>query len=637
MPKREGDRVSQGEIVAEVDPATYRNAATLAEGRRDAAKAQLDALLAGTRPEDIDQARANFAAAQASLANAQASFARQKDLAARNVSSQQQLDDARMALDSASAKLAQTHAAMTEAINGPRSQDIDASRANLRAADAMLDLARTQLARTKLAAPSAGTVMTRVIEPGTVVLPAAAVYSIAIDGEVWVRAFAPEPLLRASGAERAGDAHHRCRQDISRPHRLRVAGSGVHTEDSGNAGIAHATRLSPARPGGEPGRRRASGHAGDNPPGGRQVMRLEFEESLPRSVRAWGAKRTRDGLGCRPHGQASSDPTVPMPADPSPRAARGEAVTGSIVDIAGLRYAYPDAVALDGIDAHIEPGMITGLVGPDGAGKTTLLRLIAGLLRPTAGTVPCSATTWRPMRPRCIPRSATCRRRSACTKTSASRKTSTCSPTCTPCRATCAPTRIERLLRFTGLAPFTTRLAGKLSGGMKQKLGLACALLSRPRLLLLDEPSVGVDPVSRRELWAIVTAMLEEGRADGMAVVWATAYLDEAARCGRVLLLHQGKLLADAPPDEFLAPLRGRVFRLTVPAGGRRAIARHAAQHPAVLDALVAGDTLRIVLRDERRSAGRRGAGRHRAGAIAATLRGWLHRAAGTREFSPSP
>src|SRR5208283_2867718 len=112
-----------------------------------------------------------------------------------------------------------------------------------------------------------------------------------------------------------------------------------------------------------------------------------------------------------------------------------------------------------------------------------------------------------------------------------------------------------------------------------------------------DEPSVGVDPVSRRELWAIVTAMLEEGRDDGMGVVWATAYLDEAARCGRVLLLHEGRLLADAPPAEFLAPLVGRVFRLDVAAGGRRAVARHAAVNPAVLDAQVAGDALRIVLR----------------------------------------
>ncbi len=215
MPKHEGDRVSQGETVAEVDPTTYQNLSALAEGRRDAAKAQLDELLAGTRPEDIDQARANFAAAQATLADAQVTFARQKDLAARNVSSQQQLDDARMALDSASARLAQTQAAMTESINGPRVQDIDASRANLRAAQAVLELSRTQLAHTKRIAPSAGTVMTRVIEPGTIVLPAAAVYSIAIDGEVWVRAFAPEPLL----ARLAPDAPVTLSTDAGRTYR----------------------------------------------------------------------------------------------------------------------------------------------------------------------------------------------------------------------------------------------------------------------------------------------------------------------------------------------------------------------------------------------------------------------------------
>jgi len=195
MLKREGDRVRQGEVVADIDAANYQHAADLAAARRDAAKAQLDELLAGTRPEDIDQARANLAAAQASLADARAAFLRQQDLAARNVSSQQQLDDARMAQDSALAKLAQTQAALTEAINGPRVQDIEAGRANLRGAEATLEMARTQLLHTKLVAPCDGIVMTRVIEPGTVVLPAAAVYSVAIQGEVWVRAFAPEPLL----------------------------------------------------------------------------------------------------------------------------------------------------------------------------------------------------------------------------------------------------------------------------------------------------------------------------------------------------------------------------------------------------------------------------------------------------------
>ena len=158
--------------------------------------------------------------------------------------------------------------------------------------------------------------------------------------------------------------------------------------------------------------------------------------------------------------------------------------------------------------------------------------------------------------------------------------------------------RIARLLQFTGLGPFTQRLAGQLSGGMKQKLGLACALLARPRLLLLDEPSVGVDPASRRELWAIVSAMLEEGRTEGMAVLWATAYLDEAGRCANVLLLHEGRLLAQGPPAVFLEPLRGRVFRLGIASVRRRAVAREAAADPAVLDALVAGDALRIVLRN---------------------------------------
>jgi len=195
MPKWEGDRARRGELIAELDPATYQSAYDLAIARRDAAKAQLDVLLAGTRPEQIDQARANVAAAQASLANAEATYERQQGLAARNASTKQLLDDARMALDAGRAKLDQMQAALTEAVNGPRPEDIATARAQLRAAEATAELAATQLARTKLMAPANGTIMTRIIEPGTVVLPAANVYSMALDEEVWVRAFAPEPLL----------------------------------------------------------------------------------------------------------------------------------------------------------------------------------------------------------------------------------------------------------------------------------------------------------------------------------------------------------------------------------------------------------------------------------------------------------
>jgi ABC-2 type transport system ATP-binding protein len=276
----------------------------------------------------------------------------------------------------------------------------------------------------------------------------------------------------------------------------------------------------------------------------------------------------------------------------------------SIVAIDALRHVFRGArgalsqVALDGLSATIRPGMITGLVGPDGAGKTTLLRLIAGLLRPTVGRITVlghdmatDAASAHPSIGYMPQRFGLYEDLSVAENLDLFADLHAMSPAV-------RTERVLRLLRFTGLGPFTERLAGQLSGGMKQKLGLACALLSRPRLLLLDEPSVGVDPSSRRELWAIVSAMLEEGRANGMAVVWATTYLDEAARCGEVLLLHEGRLLAQGPPAEFLASLGGRVFRLGVPTGERRAVARRAAANPAVLDVVVTGDALRVVLRE---------------------------------------
>ena len=274
------------------------------------------------------------------------------------------------------------------------------------------------------------------------------------------------------------------------------------------------------------------------------------------------------------------------------------------VEIERLRYTFPGArgtpptVALDCLTTRIEPGIITGLVGPDAAGKTTLLRLMAGLLRPGDGRITVlghdmatDAAAAHPSIGYMPQRFGLYEDLTVAGNLDLFADLHVMSPAL---RAA----RVPRLLQFTGLTPFIGRLAGKLSGGMKQKLGLACALLSRPRLLLLDEPSVGVDPASRRELWAIVTAMLAEGRDDGMAVVWATAYLDEAARCGRVLLLHQGRLLADEPPDTFIAPLAGRVFRLRVTGGSRRAAARRIAHNPAVLDAVVEGDALRVVLRE---------------------------------------
>ena len=195
MARREGDVVHAGDVVAELDDTTYRSLFDLAVARRDQAKANLALLLAGTRKEDIDQARAAVASAEADVTHGEATFNRQSDLLRRNAVAKQDWDDARLALDSGRARLAQTSAALAEAIAGPRVEQIDAARAAYRESEAEVAVAAQALKRTRLVAPTDGIVMTRVIEPGTVVLQTAAVYSVAITGEVWVRAFVPEPLL----------------------------------------------------------------------------------------------------------------------------------------------------------------------------------------------------------------------------------------------------------------------------------------------------------------------------------------------------------------------------------------------------------------------------------------------------------
>jgi len=258
-----------------------------------------------------------------------------------------------------------------------------------------------------------------------------------------------------------------------------------------------------------------------------------------------------------------------------------------------FRGAGGETKALDALSARIGASGITGLVGPDGAGKTTLLRLIAGLLRPDAGSV--AVLGWNSLRVAAIRTGLGYMPQrfglyEDLTVGENLRLYADLHELDEPARRE----RFPALLAFTGLAPFTARLAGNLSGGMKQKLGLACALLARPKLLLLDEPSAGVDPVSRRELWRMVETMAGEG----VAVVWSTAYLDEAERCDAILLLDRGRLLAAGPPAELTGALRGRTFMLDLLGAAKRAAQRRAAAHPAVIDATIQGEGVRLVLRE---------------------------------------
>ncbi|MQT13506.1 ATP-binding cassette domain-containing protein [Segnochrobactrum spirostomi] len=281
------------------------------------------------------------------------------------------------------------------------------------------------------------------------------------------------------------------------------------------------------------------------------------------------------------------------------------AAEAPVAVIDGLRHVFPGTrgapptIALDGLSATIAAGTTTGLVGPDGAGKTTLMRLLAGLLAPSAGAITVLGHDMGRDARAVHPMIGYMPQRFGLYEDLTVAENLSLFSDLHGIPRDERTRRAARLLAFTGLAPFEARLAGKLSGGMKQKLGLACALLARPRVLLLDEPSVGVDPASRRELWAIVAEMREEARAEGgMSVIWATAYLDEAARCDDVLLLHEGKLIASGPPAPLVATLDGRVFRVDVPSDRRRDALRQAEADPRFLDAAIEGDRLRLVLRD---------------------------------------
>jgi ABC-2 type transport system ATP-binding protein len=255
---------------------------------------------------------------------------------------------------------------------------------------------------------------------------------------------------------------------------------------------------------------------------------------------------------------------------------------------------FDEVEALGGISAEIQAGHITGLVGPDGAGKTTLMRMLAALMTPSEGRISLCGhdvvrepdaihvlTGYMPQRFGLYEDlSVQENLRLYADLRALDRRES---------RAI-----FERLLQFTGLARFEKRLAGKLSGGMKQKLGLACALMARPRVLLLDEPSVGVDPISRRDLWAMVHELADEG----MAVVWSTAYLDEAERCDEVLLLDAGKLVYTGAPAQLTSRLRGRSYRVRGLQGDRRKFLSRALQCDSVCDGVIQGAAVRLVLRD---------------------------------------
>ena len=251
--------------------------------------------------------------------------------------------------------------------------------------------------------------------------------------------------------------------------------------------------------------------------------------------------------------------------------------------------------ALQDVDVRIARGCITGLIGPDGAGKTTLMRLAACLLKPVFGaiTVLDIDAIADPLKVQAsigyMPQ-----RFGLYEDLSVQENLDLYADLQGLIKAD-RPVRYAELTRMTDLGAFTRRLAGRLSGGMKQKLGLACTLLRPPRLLLLDEPTVGVDPVSRRELWSIIDRLVA---TEGMSVLLSTAYLDEAERCDELVILHEGRVLGQGPPGDFREKQKGRTYTVTVGGLKKRELQERLTDAAGVLDAVIQGDAVRMVMAD---------------------------------------
>ncbi|HGN0867432.1 ABC-2 type transport system ATP-binding protein [Providencia alcalifaciens] len=249
--------------------------------------------------------------------------------------------------------------------------------------------------------------------------------------------------------------------------------------------------------------------------------------------------------------------------------------------------------AVESLTTEIHGGSVTGLVGPDGAGKTTLMRMLAGLLKPDSGQVRLMGLD--PIKDSIEVRSNL----GYMPQKFGLYEDLTVQENLdlyADLRGVIGEERqqtYKQLLAFTSLAPFTARLAGKLSGGMKQKLGLACTLLGKPKVLLLDEPGVGVDPIARRELWQMVHTLAD----DGMLILWSTSYLDEAEQCKEVLLLNEGKLLYSGKPEQLTQKMAGRSFLLDVPPTQKRTILQNALVLPETTDGVIQGRYIRLILK----------------------------------------
>ncbi len=229
-----------------------------------------------------------------------------------------------------------------------------------------------------------------------------------------------------------------------------------------------------------------------------------------------------------------------------------------LLSITNLTRTFGAITAVDRLSLDIEPGELFGLIGPDGAGKTTTMRMMLGILKPDSGTGHVGGFDLiRQAESISSLTGYVSQRFSLYGELTVEENLELFADLYGVPDQDRLP-RLQRLMQFSRLDPFRNRPAAKLSGGMRQKLALSCALIHTPKLLLLDEPTTGVDPVSRRDLWKLLFDLWQEG----VTIVVSTPYMDEAERCSRVGFLNQGRLVASGGPDELRRVFRGAILEI---------------------------------------------------------------------------
>ncbi len=285
-----------------------------------------------------------------------------------------------------------------------------------------------------------------------------------------------------------------------------------------------------------------------------------------------------------------------VPPDPLPAAPTSDSSRPAI-SVRGLTRRFRELVAVDGLTVEVPRGSLFGLVGPDGAGKTTTLRMLAGVLPPTSGDALVGGVSVAKDPEGVKLHIAYMAQRFGLYHDLTVRENIEFYADLYRVPKPERPARIERLYRFSSLGPFEHRPAGQLSGGMKQKLSLCCALVHHPEILLLDEPTFGVDPISRRDLWLILHEMV----AEGTTVFVTTAYMDEAERCDQVALLHRGRMVALDTPQRLMQSYAGEMLAVRVSDRRRAAHALGGGVVPGVRRAAMFGETIHVTLASRER------------------------------------